>query len=81
MEKAREIGKKWAKFTKNTNGNFIRYKDGDEKNEETENLEEVSAMEAMKNIEWVVDWTMPLTKEEIEFVRANTENFIKLLQE
>ena len=82
MDIAQEIGKKWADFTKHTNGNFLRYKDGDMNNDAADNLEEVSAVDSMRNIDsWVVDWTMPLSQSEVVFVRANAQNFIALLNE
>jgi len=82
MDIATEIGRKWAAFTKNSNGNFIRYVDGDVENSTPENLEEVTAVEAMRHIDdWVVDWTLPLTRSEVAFVRNNSHNFIALLNE
>lgn len=81
MDQARAIGKKWHEFTRNTNGNFIRYIDGNPNNAVPENMQEVTAFEAMQNIEWVVDWTMPLTPAEIGFVRANNEIFAHLVRD
>ena len=43
MELAQHIGRKWVDFTKNTNGNSIRFKDGNPHNDSSDNMEEVSA--------------------------------------
>tara|TARA_B100001093_G_scaffold501244_1_gene552647 strand:+ start:2594 stop:2842 length:249 start_codon:yes stop_codon:yes gene_type:complete len=82
MDIAQKIGRKWASFTQNTNGNFLRHIDGNLNNSNIENLQEVSAIDAMHNInDWVVDWTLPLSPAEIEFVHTNHQNFIHLLNE
>lgn len=76
MEFAQNIGRKWIEYTKNTQGNFLRYIDGNTKNDDVNNLQAVSPYDAMEHItEWTVDWYMPLTLEEITFVRNNAENF------
>ena len=82
MELAQYIGRKWAAFTQNTNGNFLRYKDGNMDNNSPENIEEVTAIEAMNHVgEWTVDWTLPLNDREVAFVKSNSQNFAALLRE
>ena len=60
------IIKKWKK-----QGNFIRFVNGDKGCSNLDNLAYVSLKDALKNIDnWVVDWDINLTEEEIKLVRT-----------
>lgn len=69
------IREKWHEQTSTFRGHFIRFLDGDRSNCSAKNLSMCSPYEAFSNPDWVVDWDMDLTDDEIEFVRANMSNF------
>ena len=76
MEVAQQIGRKWIEYTKNTQGNFLRYIDGNMNNDDADNLQAVSPHDALENIkDWKTDWFLPLSKEEANFVFNNADNF------
>ena len=62
------IMKKWK-----SQGNFIRFVDGNIGNIHPDNLKYVPIKDAMKNIDtWKVDWDMDLTRAEIQQVRSKS---------
>ena len=68
----------WDKQTKETNGYFIRYIDGNKLNNKKNNLSYLHPKEAMENLDWCVDWKVGLKKKQIQFVTLNPELFIEL---
>ena len=76
MDKAQQIK---AKLYNIDNGLFIRHMDGNTLNNTVDNLKWVHFKEALENPDWVVDWTMYLTKSQVDFVNLNRANFLKIL--
>lgn len=72
------IRNKWHKNTKDTNGYFMRHIDGDKSNINLNNLQWIHPKTAMENIEWCCDWIIGLTKQEIDFVKNNSNIFSDL---
>lgn len=61
-------------------GMFIRFRDGNPTNCAISNLVKVSGVDAMKHMEWKVDWDMDLDAEQIACVRTNAPLLAKMLK-
>ena len=72
LDIAAVIRTKWHEW-----GFFIRHIDATEGLRHS-NLEYCHPYDALSNPTWTVDWTYFLSAVEIEFVRANLDNFLKL---
>ena len=76
----RTIRDKWHEQTKAYGGWFIHFIDGNTANCSSVNLAYVNPYYAFKNPNWVVDWDMNLTEEEIQYVLAHMDNFATLYE-
>jgi len=75
--KVKKITHKWSIETKATRGYFIRHIDGDVQNNNVDNLSYIHPKQAFENPNWVVDWVIPLSAKEINFVKNNLDYFIQ----
>jgi len=76
----RRIRSKWADYTRDTRGYFIRHIDGDTQNNNVSNVAYIHPKDAFRNPEYAVDWCVPLTKKETDFVLAHLNNFVEIYQ-
>ena len=75
-----KIRSKWHHQTRDINGYFIRFIDGNLMNVSASNLEYVHPHDAFTNVDWTVDWDLNLTNKEKSFVSLNFENFASIYQ-
>ena len=72
------IKAKWDEFTKDLEGFFVRYVDGNEFNCFIENLEMIYPKDAfIHHNDWTVSWYIDLTEEEIAFVHENAQLLVE----
>ena len=68
----------WYNQTKDSNGYFIRWLDGNTLNNNVTNLCYCSPIDAFSNPDWMVDWNLDLSTKQTIFVKDNISNFAML---
>nr|QBK93552.1 MAG: hypothetical protein LCPAC404_02560 [Pithovirus LCPAC404] len=72
------IQTKWNENTSSMGGYFIRHINGDTLDNSICNLQRVHPKDAFAHVDWKVDWVIDLTDEEIEFVKLNAEELVRI---
>ncbi len=73
-----KIQMKWDRNTKDLGGYFIRHIDGNTHNNCINNLSMVHPKDAFLHSDWVIDWVIDLTDEEIAFVHMNSAMLVNI---